>query len=163
MVASHYLEAYRADLDAADAPRLRARASETLTRAGERAASLAAGAEAQRYFEQAIELGDPGRDQARLHEQAGRSAGMRGAIGAARAHLDAAIELFDADGDRRSAARATAHLSEIQIATAEAADMIPRMETALDALVAEYGLQQAEVGLLAQELARRAVSRGLAR
>ena len=46
VVASHYLQAYEAAPDAADAPEIRMRAGETLSRAGERAASLAAAGEA---------------------------------------------------------------------------------------------------------------------
>ena len=55
-MASHLLEAYRLAPDAADADDLRAKAQEALVRAGERAASLGASAEAQRYFEQGAEL-----------------------------------------------------------------------------------------------------------
>ena len=50
------------------------RAREMLERAGERAASLAAGEEAKRYFEQAAELADDPLVRARLHERAGEMA-----------------------------------------------------------------------------------------
>ena len=153
VIASHYLDAYRADPDAADAVDLRARARDALTRAGERAASLAAGSEAQRYFEQAIELGAPGPELANLHERAGRTATLRGAVGEARVHLDAAIEMFESAGDRRSAARVTAGLGGLEMAAGRSADAIPRMEAALSVLAGEDGMQE-EVGLLAHELAR---------
>ena len=58
VVASHFLQAYEAAPDAADAAEIRMRAGETLSRAGERAASLAAAGEARRYFEQAAALTD---------------------------------------------------------------------------------------------------------
>src|SRR5205823_10702922 len=54
VVAAHYLDAYRADSAAEDADRIKAKARDGLSRAGERAASLAAHREAQRYLEQAV-------------------------------------------------------------------------------------------------------------
>src|ERR671935_1906356 len=53
VVAAHYLAAHDADPDAPDAEDIRGRAAAALVRAGERAGSLAAYLEAQRYFEQA--------------------------------------------------------------------------------------------------------------
>ncbi len=58
VIASHYLAAHEAAPDADDADEIRAKARETLARAGQRAASLAAAAEARRYFEQAADLTD---------------------------------------------------------------------------------------------------------
>ena len=57
MIASHLLDAYRLDPDAADNEGLRGRAHEALLRAGERAASLGASTEAQRYFETGLRAG----------------------------------------------------------------------------------------------------------
>ena len=53
VVASHYVNAYEALPDADDAAEIKGRAVGMLAQAGERAASLAAAAEARRYFEQA--------------------------------------------------------------------------------------------------------------
>ncbi len=159
VIASHYLDAYRAEPDAADAVDLRARARDALTRAGERAASLAAGSEAQRYFEQAIELCDPGSDQAVLHERAARAATLRAAVDDARAHLDAALEHFESVGDRRSAAQVTARLSDLDINTGQSVEAIPRMEAALVVLGREEDMQE-QVGLLAHELGRAQVMTG---
>ena len=78
VVASHYLEAFRAAPDASDAAGIKVRAREMLTRAGDRAASLAAAREAQRYFEQAAELGDDAVTCAELQFRAGRMAWRRG-------------------------------------------------------------------------------------
>ena len=67
VVASHLLEAYRLDPDAPEAEALRGDAYVALLRAGERAASLGASAEAQHYFEQAAELAaEPGAEAAAL-------------------------------------------------------------------------------------------------
>ena len=56
VIASHYLAAHEAAPDAEDAPDIRERAQTMLVRAGERAESLAASAEARRYYEQAAKL-----------------------------------------------------------------------------------------------------------
>src|SRR5207244_13361326 len=58
LLASHYLEAYRAAPDAPDAAEIKRQAMETLLAAGEHAASLAAAGQAQRYFDAATELAD---------------------------------------------------------------------------------------------------------
>src|SRR5439155_5725983 len=71
VVAAHYLDAYAAAPDDPDAEEIRSTAREMLVRAAERAASLAANAEAQRAFERAIELTDEPLLQAELHERAG--------------------------------------------------------------------------------------------
>ena len=78
VVASHYLAAYEAAPDAPDAAGIRTKAGERLARAGERAASLGANEEAERYFSQAAELEDDPVAKATLHERAGRMA-WRGA------------------------------------------------------------------------------------
>src|SRR5205807_3621145 len=51
VIASHYLAAHETGPDAADAAEIKEKARAMLARAGERAASLAAAAEARRYFE----------------------------------------------------------------------------------------------------------------
>jgi class 3 adenylate cyclase/tetratricopeptide (TPR) repeat protein len=113
VVASHYLEAHRLAPDADDAPRIRELACEMLIRAGERAASLAAPAEARAYFERAAELSRTPGERAGLVERAGRMAVQLG-------HLDRAIEmlteaklLFTASAQSHSAARVEAGLAEI--------------------------------------------------
>jgi predicted ATPase len=95
VLAAHYLEAYNAVPDAEDADETKARAREMLARAGERAASLAAGREAQRYFEQAAELADDPVERADLQQRAGRMASRRGRGDEARALLAEAIATFE--------------------------------------------------------------------
>ncbi len=93
VLASHYLEAIRADPDAEDVGTLRASARERLTAAGRAAASLALGPEAQRYFEQAAELAEHELERAGLFEQAGRALRASGDSEAAEHELRRAIEL----------------------------------------------------------------------
>jgi class 3 adenylate cyclase/tetratricopeptide (TPR) repeat protein len=113
VVAAHYLDAYAAAPDDADAEEIRSNAREMLVRAGERAASLAANAEAQRSFERAAELADDPLVQADLHERAGTMARIGARADEAAAHYERAIELFEAAGATHPAARVSARLAEI--------------------------------------------------
>jgi class 3 adenylate cyclase/tetratricopeptide (TPR) repeat protein len=137
VTASHYLAAYEAAPDAADAAGIRAKAGEQLARAGERAASLGANEEAERYFSQAAELEDDPVARAKLHERAGRMA-WRGARGVeARALLEQAAAVFEAEGLARPAARVSAHLAEIDFREGHPPEAVARLEAALDTLAGE--------------------------
>ena len=61
VVASHYVDAYRVAPEADDAREIGEQARRMLVRAGERAASLAAAAEARAYFQQARPASASGR------------------------------------------------------------------------------------------------------
>jgi predicted ATPase len=63
VLAAHYLDAYQAAADEPDAADLKTKAFETLVRAGERAASLGANAEAQSAFERAADLTEDARSR----------------------------------------------------------------------------------------------------
>ena len=78
VLASHYLEAFRTAPEIEGADEIKAKAREMLARAGERAASLAASSEGQRYFEQAAELADHALEKAHLLDQAGQMAWRAG-------------------------------------------------------------------------------------
>src|ERR1700681_2721003 len=82
VIAAHYLEAYNLAPQDPDADQVRDRAADVLFQAGERAASLAANMEAERYFEQAARLVAEGARQAEVHERAGHE-GAAGAGGCA--------------------------------------------------------------------------------
>ena len=112
VLAAHFLEAAAADPEAADAPRIRAAACETLAEAGERALSLALGAEAQRAFDRAAELAEDDRARADLLDRAGRAAQQNADQGSARERLEQAVGLFDALGDQPGAARSLAALAQ---------------------------------------------------
>ena len=74
LLATHYLDAFKAGPADPDAPELKQRAGAALSRAGERSISLAAAGEAWWYFRQAAELADDPSRRADLLEQAGRAA-----------------------------------------------------------------------------------------
>jgi predicted ATPase len=113
VVAAHYLDSYRAAPDDPDAVELRATAWEMMVRAGERAASLGASAEAQRAFERAIELTDDPVGQGELNERAGMMAYDGARADQAASHYERATDLFDAHGASHPAARVSARLAEI--------------------------------------------------
>jgi class 3 adenylate cyclase/tetratricopeptide (TPR) repeat protein len=134
VLASHYLDAYQAAPDAPDAGDIKAKARRTLIRAGDWASSLAASGEAQRYFEQAIELADQPLDQAELHEKAGRMAWLGGRGNVARDHLEAAIRLFESIALTHPAARVSAALAEVVWGEGHIDQAVERMEQAFEVL-----------------------------
>ena len=147
VLASHYLEAIRVDPEAEDVGELRASARERLTSAGQAAASLALGPEAERYFEQAAELAEDDRERAGLLEQAGRALWQHGDSEAAEVRLRSALELYERSSTRTGAsaavtlARLLRHLGRIEEAqlllerfrtTGDGADPIVRAEALCD-------------------------------
>jgi class 3 adenylate cyclase/tetratricopeptide (TPR) repeat protein len=111
VVASHFVDAYLSSPDDPDASEIRAKACERLVGAGERARSLAASAEALRYFEKAAELADDPVTEAGLLERAGQMAEAAG--DSIRAHdlLRRAADLFEREGLFPDAARASGRLA----------------------------------------------------
>jgi tetratricopeptide (TPR) repeat protein len=134
ILASHYLAACAAAPHAPDASKIQGRARETLTQAGDRAGSLGANGEAQRYFEQAAELEEDQLARARLLERAGQAAFLAGSLGAARTHYQAATEAFQARGDVRATARLAARLGDIDHEEGRLAEGVDRMEQAFAVL-----------------------------
>jgi class 3 adenylate cyclase/tetratricopeptide (TPR) repeat protein len=115
VLASHYLAAVEADPDAPDAEEIRTSARQTLTNAGRRALSLALGAEARRYFEQAATLADEGVERARLLGEAGAAAARTADGDGAMKLLGEAIAVLDSSGHVDDAARTRAQLASVLI------------------------------------------------
>jgi class 3 adenylate cyclase/tetratricopeptide (TPR) repeat protein len=152
VVASHYLDAYETAPDAEDAPAIRRKAHEMLVRAGERAASLAAAAEALRYFEQAAGLTDEPLGQAELLTRAGEMAGKVGDPAAAREFFEHAIAVYDGEGDTHASARASARLAYNLSFTEHRDEALARMERAFDVISADE--PDEDLALLAAQLSR---------
>ena len=152
VVASHYLNAYRAVPEAEDAAEIKVKAREMLARAGERAASLAAAREAQRYFEQAAELAEDASAHAWLQERAGVMAWRRGRADEARALFEHAISEFEREGLVRPAARASAALAEIDFNEGHPSEAATRLTAALDTLANEE--PDEDVALVTAQLGR---------
>ncbi|MGH3001328.1 MAG: ATP-binding protein, partial [Gaiellaceae bacterium] len=129
VVAAHLLDAYRLDPDAADATQLRARAYGGLLRAGERASSLGASAEALHSFERAAELASGPFEQAAALGRAGEMA-LAVADERAGALFEQAIALYEAAGDTHAAARASGWVAVVEARGGRTAEAIERMERA---------------------------------
>jgi predicted ATPase/class 3 adenylate cyclase len=150
IVASHYLEAYRLAPEDADAERIRQRAAETLVTAGERASSLAANTEAERYFEKAASLVATPAAQAALLERAGHVAwrALRGE--AALGQYARALELYEEQEMAHAAARVSAYLGRVMAARGQADQAIERMERGFQ--VIENDEPDADLATLAEAL-----------
>jgi class 3 adenylate cyclase/tetratricopeptide (TPR) repeat protein len=137
VLASHYLDAYRAGPEAEGADEIKDKARQMLTRAGERAASLAAAREGQRYFEQAAELADDALTRADLEDRAGRMAWRRGRAEDARVFFEQARSTFEEAGLSHPAARLSARLAEIDGGEGHFGEAVERLEQALKTLSTE--------------------------
>jgi len=137
VVSSHLVEAYKAAPSAPDAPAIKDRARRALVEAAERAASLTANEEAQRYYEQAAELADEPTVKAELLEGAGRVAwmGARGSV--AIAHLRGALEIFESLALTRPAGRVGARLGEVLGRSGRPAEARELLERSLELLGTE--------------------------
>ena len=152
VIASHLLDAYNADPDADDAAEIRASARERLADAGDRAASLGAAAEAQRYFEHAADLTDEPTVQATMLERAGLTAVSGARPDDAILHYERAITLFEGDGDVHAAARVLGRLGEVLELQGQTEEAIERMERSFEVLSGDE--PDAGLATLAAELGR---------
>jgi class 3 adenylate cyclase/tetratricopeptide (TPR) repeat protein len=152
MIAAHLVEASRLAPDAEDADAIRVRARDALVRAAERAESVAAAAEAQRYFEQAAELTDEARAQASLVDRAGQMAWRAGSGAEARVLFDRAHDAFEAIGEVRAASRVSARLGEIDFMEGHPPEAVARLEQALAALAG--GDEDADLAVVTAQLGR---------
>jgi len=153
VIASHYLRAYELAPEAEDAEDVKARARDLIVRAGERAAALAASEEAERYFEQALELADDPDTKAHIEERAGQMALLCGHHERARAHFETAVSLLDAMDRTHGAARVNARLGDLDRLAGHLEDGIRRMEQAFRVLSTEehdedFATLTAELGRL---------------
>jgi predicted ATPase len=137
VVASHYVQAHDLDPGAEDAPSIRKKAKDMLARAGDRAASLAASAEAKRYFEQAAELADEALMRADLLDRAGRMAWMGGDVEGSTRLFEQSIALYESEGHPESAARVSGRLADIESASGRLPQAIERLERAVQAVSTE--------------------------
>ncbi len=145
VVASHLLEAYRIAPDADDAGEIREQSCAALVRAGDRAGSLGAAAEAEHYFEQAAELAMTPLAAAALADRAGQMAWLAGDAARARTLDDAAIAGYESADEPRAAARVSARLAELDFVDGRPADAVARLEPVLQALAGEESPETAQV------------------
>jgi class 3 adenylate cyclase/tetratricopeptide (TPR) repeat protein len=158
VVAAHYVAAIESAPEDDDAAEIGAKARAMLTRAGERAASLAASEEAMRYFERAADLAADPREEAALRERAGETAWTGGDSATALDELGRALALFESVGETHPAARVAARLGEVEWQTGELEQALARMEAAYTVLSDEE--PDADVAWLAAQLGRLHYFRG---
>ncbi|MGH3111772.1 MAG: ATP-binding protein, partial [Gaiellaceae bacterium] len=151
VIATHYLDALRADEDADDAAEIRASAQAWLERAADRATSLAAPDEALRAYESAASLADEP-ERARLLERAGNTARMGNRMDDAERLFTRARELYLETGDARAAARSAAGLAYALQVSGRTDEAIRLAEEAYAVLGAEA--PDRDTAELAAELAR---------
>jgi class 3 adenylate cyclase/tetratricopeptide (TPR) repeat protein len=152
VVASHLVEAYRLDPGAEDAGAIKERARLALVGAGDRAESLAAAAEARRYFEEAAELADRPSQRADLIGRAGVMAGYSGDPDAAQRLLEESIDMFEAEGDTHAAARASGRLGRALVFTGRRDEAVARLERAFEVISADEPDQ--DLAMIAAQLSR---------
>jgi tetratricopeptide (TPR) repeat protein len=131
VIAAHYLDAFEADEDAVDADDVKASARAWFVRAAERAASLAAAAEAQRAFERGASLADDDAERAGLLVRAGEAARMAGDVAAVERILPEAIAVFGRAGLAHEEAEASSKLATTLFHTGRIEEAVERMETSL--------------------------------
>jgi class 3 adenylate cyclase/tetratricopeptide (TPR) repeat protein len=134
VLASHYLDAYTALPDAADAAEVKAKARAALIAAGDRAESLGAAGEALRYLEQAAELADEPLERAALLDRAGWLGVYAADWPTAERLLGESIALYETQGELRSAARVSGRLANVEGWQGKVDAAIPRAEAAFAAL-----------------------------
>ncbi len=152
VIASHYLDAYRAEPNAADADELRTTAREALSRAGRRASSLGAHEQAQRYFEQAAALTDEPALKAELLEHAGVCADADRQGAKAIALHEQAIGLWQEAGLTHPAARGEARLAMACFNYGQVDEATERMSRSFAVLSGDE--PDADLATLAGQLAR---------
>ncbi|MEJ7790747.1 MAG: adenylate/guanylate cyclase domain-containing protein [Gaiellaceae bacterium] len=152
VVASHYLAAYETAPEADDATEIKQKAQAMLARAGERAGSLGAAAEAQRYFEQAAGLTDEPLRKAALLDQAGVLATYAAQPEPAARLLAESIALYEAEGDTHAAARVSSRLAEVESNSGQLDQGLERMERAFAVISTDE--PDGDLALLAARLAR---------
>ena len=158
VIASHYLAAYDAAPDAEDAAEIKSKAQAMVVRAGERAESLAAAAEAQRYFEHAADLTDDPSERAVLLGKSGEMAVRAADPDAARRLLEESLSLYEGQGDTHAAARISTRLARVERFTGRLDEGLARMERAFDVISDDE--PDEDLALLAGRLANAYFSAG---
>ena len=151
VLASHYLDAHTTAPEMDESGEVRGRARELLVRAAERAESLGAASEAQRYYTQAVGLTDEPLQQASLLDRAGEMAFRSADHDVAFELSERAREIYESHDLVRDAARASMRLSWIDSAHGRMSEAIERQERAYEVL--SQSEPDADLAVLASRLA----------
>jgi class 3 adenylate cyclase/tetratricopeptide (TPR) repeat protein len=159
VLASHYLDAVEADPDAPDADGIRGLARDTLVQAGNRAVSLALGAEARRYFERAATLARDEPERAGLLAEAGSAAARTADREGARKLLTEAITALDAAARDEEAAHTRTKLAAVLISEnrlEQARELLEQAQRTLSdpPALAELAARRAQLAFLTDDFHR---------
>jgi class 3 adenylate cyclase/tetratricopeptide (TPR) repeat protein len=157
VLASHYLEAYRAAPEGPEGEAVAAQARVALRAAAERASRLHSHEQAFAYFEQALAVTFDGEEQVSVRISAARSARSAGRLGAVEDMLRPAIAWYRAQGDHTNAAQTTAQLAEALLSGSKVDEGMAALQAALTDLPPDAG--RAAIDLYGQ-LARAHLFRG---
>ncbi len=152
VIASHYLDAYRAARDDPDADELRTETIGALRRAAQRAATIGAPETAERAYRTAIELARDEAERTDLTRAAGEMAQQAGRHEPALELFEAAFAAHMAAGRERDAARVTGQIGAALNRLGRNEEAIERIGAALQTLGADR--LDAEVGALNAVLGR---------
>jgi class 3 adenylate cyclase/tetratricopeptide (TPR) repeat protein len=137
VIASHYLAAYESGPEAEEAGDIKLKAQAMLVLAARRAESLAAAAEAKRYFERAAELTEDRSEKPALLARAGDMAARAAQPDDAHRLLLESVELLEDAGDTHAAARVSSRLARLERFTGRQDEGLARMERAFDVISAD--------------------------
>jgi class 3 adenylate cyclase/tetratricopeptide (TPR) repeat protein len=152
VLASHYLEAYRASPEGPEAEAMAAQARVALRAAAERAAALHSHEQAIAFYDEALTVTREPAQRAAICERAGWSAYLSAQNPKAQQYLSEAVNIYGERGDKLALARATARLGQCLVSVGQASVSIRTLEAALAKMT---GLEDhPEVVELTAELAR---------
>jgi class 3 adenylate cyclase/tetratricopeptide (TPR) repeat protein len=134
VIASHYLDAYRAAADDPDAESLRTETVAALRRAGQRAATVGAPDTAERVYRSAMELASDEAERAALTQLAGEMAMQSGRFEPALELLEAASAAHVQAGRGRETARVAYLMARSLLRVARLEEAAQRSAAALQAL-----------------------------
>ncbi|HEX9634355.1 MAG TPA: AAA family ATPase, partial [Candidatus Limnocylindria bacterium] len=149
VLASHYLEAYRATPAGPEAEALEAQARIALRAAADRAAALHSHAGALKYLEDALPITHEPAEEAALHERAGAAAAAAILPGAFR-HVRRAVALYGDVGDTDGVLRATTLLAHLMVNDGHGREALEVLEPAVVGAIEA----SPEAGAALAELAR---------
>ena len=148
LLASHYVSAYEASAEGAEADAVAIQARLALSGAADRAATLGAVDQAVSYLRQAIAITADARERAALHLRAATSANVAARHEDARALAAAGIDLARASGDQATVGAGEALLGEILIDSGQTPEAVAMLEAAVAAFP-ETGSGEVRATLLA--------------
>jgi class 3 adenylate cyclase/tetratricopeptide (TPR) repeat protein len=135
LVASHYVEAYRASPEGAEAAAVAERARVALAAAAERAQSLGSNAQAVVYLEQAVSVTEDPAERATLSEAAAVAAHAAGDFDHARDELRAVLQWYRESGDHAAVRRATTELSSVLLEAGDVDEAVQLLESGMEGVV----------------------------